>query len=459
MMILLRVALVLALAGLPGAVHAAPRASVWLTSPPFADHMVLQQGRPIPIWGRGTPGGDLSVHLNGQVKHAVVGPDGAWRVDLEPMAAGGPFRLEVVGSNTVTFEDVLVGEVWIASGQSNMAQGLVGPPKRTAYPLVRTLREHSWEADPSETAWFLGKYLSDARQVPIGIINEAVSGSQIRWWLPDDAQQDLPPEIADEIAPYMGLLFDRNIAPLVPYAIRGVFWWQGESDRTEFRAMIYREQLTALIHSWRRAFEQPLLPFIFIELPTGGGLPADFSAKINASRRPAPLPRDPPDDRHPSLLLYDAYQDTLADVPFTGMVVTKDLGNGIHPTNRAPYAERMVRWARHMVYGEPITYAGPIFESVSREGDRLRVRFRSGTATGLHPVGPYPPQGFAISEDGERWVWADADIQGTEVVLGHPELSVPAFVRYAWDSRTLWANLANDADIVAAPFEAQVPSP
>jgi sialate O-acetylesterase len=431
----------------PARAWAAP-AAVSVTSPALQDHMVVQRDMPVPIWGTGSPvGGDVVVTFNGQTKPTTVAADGTWRIDLDAMTAGGPHQLQIVGSNTIVIDDVLIGEVWLASGQSNMAAEPIQPSVRVDYPLVRTLRHHDWEEYPLETAWFLGKHLFDTLGVPIGIINLAVSGSQIRDWLPPDAAQDLSPEVLLEIASEMSRWHDAHIAPILPYAIRGIFWWQGEQDMSRTRLPIYQEQLVALIRGWRRAFEDEDMPFVFVQLPGGRGPSPD--------RTPSALPASPPRPKFKTLM-YAEYLDTLLTEPFTGMVVTKDLGNGLHPYDREPHAERMVRWARHLTYGETLMYSGPIVESATREGTRVRIRFRAGTADGLHGLPPHPAQGFALSQDGEGFEWAQVQIEGTEVVVWNDAMPTPTRVRYAWEQRSRWANLVNGEDMAASPFDLPV---
>jgi sialate O-acetylesterase len=138
------------------------------------------------------------------------------------------------------------------------------------------------------------------------------------------------------------------------------------------------------------------------------------------------------------------------------MVVTKDLGEGMHPRNRVPYAQRMVLWARHIAYGEDMTYSGPIVESATPEGTRVRIRFRAGTADGLHALPPYPPQGFALSEEGQFFDWAQAEIDGTDVVVWNDRMPAPTQVRYAWHEKSRWANLVNGEEMPAAPFDLPV---
>ena len=440
--------LLLLTATLAGIARAGTPATVEVGSVVFQDHMVLQRDRPVPIWGTGSPvGGELAVTIDGRTKLTTVGADGKWRVDLDPMPAGGPHRLLIVGANAIAIDDVLIGEVWLASGQSNMARERVRPIDRTGYPRVRILRRKGWMDNPSEMAWHLGQGLYDTQQVPIGILNLAWSGSMIREWLGEDADQDLPPEVWSEVAPRASVLYRHLIAPVVPYAIRGVFWWQGESDHNYSRVDIYKPQLSALIRSWRRAFGRDDLPFIYVELPSGRG---------PARRRPsAPLPYFQPTPRS-GTKLFDAYLSALQTEPHTGMAVTKDLGHGVHPVHRAPYAERMVLWARRMAYGEDIVHSGPIVESASPEGAGVRVRFRPGTAEGLRSIEPYPVQGFAVSADGWSFEWAEVRVDGSDVVVWNDSIPRPTWVRYAWHERSLWANLVNADDLPAAPFELEV---
>jgi len=173
---------------------AAPAAIIYVPSPIFMDHMVLQREKAVPIWGVGSPvGSQVTVGFAGQTKTVNINPDGRWRVYLDPMPAGGPYRLEVRGAKTIAFNDVLVGEVWICSGQSNMARGGAPLRARGVNPYIRTYRHNDWQDEPSEMAYYLGLYLYDALGVPIGLINRAVSGSNIRTWLPQDASLELPP--------------------------------------------------------------------------------------------------------------------------------------------------------------------------------------------------------------------------------------------------------------------------
>jgi sialate O-acetylesterase len=428
--------------------RAAAPATIAVDSPVFQDHMVLQRDRTVPVWGTGQPAGsDVTVSIAGQTKTTTVGPDGKWRVDLEPMPPGGPHRLVLGGTNTIVIDDVLVGDVWLCSGQSNMARDHVRPFEREGYPYVRTLRRNDWEENPSETAWHIGRSLYETQGVPIGIINLAWSGSMVREWLADGAEQDMSPETWAEIVTRAGFLYQQLIAPIVPYAIRGVFWWQGESDLNYTRVGIYEEQLVALIRSWRRAFERDDLPFIYVELPTGRG-PA---RRRPSSQLPFYQPRP-----HSGVKLFEAYLGALVSEPRTGMAVTKDLGHGLHPVHREPYAERMVLWARRIEYGEDIQYSGPIVESAMPEGNRVRIRFRDGTADGLHAVAPYPLQGFALSEDGQNFEWAETLLDGSDIVVWNDQMSRPTMVRYAWSERSLWANLVNGDEMPAAPFELEV---
>jgi len=447
--ILVGIALAISAAG-PAA--AAPASIVIVPSPLFADHMVIQRDKAVPVWGVGSPvGGEVTVSIANQTKTTTITPTGHWRVYLDPMPGGGPHRLEVRYAKTIAYDDVLVGEVWICSGQSNMARGTGPIRERDDNPLIRTYRHNDWHDKPSEMAFYLGRYLYEALGVPIGLINRAVPGSNIRTWLPQDVEQDLPPGLMEQLGPFVGLNHNDLIAPLEPFAVRGVFWWQGESDSLNYRAEIYGDQLDGLIKSWRRRFERPDMAFIYIMLPTGRG--------SNVERDSRPLPSrvysNPSED---DVAMFEAYLRALK-LPHTGMVITKDLASGLHPQRRDLFADRMVLWARHLAYGEDITYAGPILESVTREGTRLRIRYRPGTAEGLYPFPPYPLQGFAVSDDGVNFVWAKAEVQGDEVVVWSDIIFTITEVRYAWAYYSRWANLANGADMAASPFRVVIPPP
>ena len=407
--------------------------------------MVLQAAMPNPIWGLADAGEAVTVTFAGQTKTTRADVTGRWEVVLDPLSPSATGRsLRVVGrDNVVELNDVVVGEVWLCSGQSNM---VINPPRSTVldrYPLVRTFKSRRWDERPAGAAFWFGVQLHERLGVPVGIINRAVGGSNIRFWFGTSITGPAGDGLEDRIR-QEGRLYARKIKPLFPLALRGVCWWQGEAD--DSRPGQYEVALPALIRSWREDFGRPNLPFIFVQLPTGGGLRfGEFPSSL-PSVQPMQLigPR-----------MRDAYLKTLA-LPNTGMVITIDLPGGTHPREKELYGRRMGLVALGTVYGA-ITgnYSGPVFSHVQREGNKLRVFFRPRTAIGLQAGGGVPLQGFAISADGQTYHWANAIIDGSQVLVWHDAIPDPVSVRYAYDNFPRWANLFNADGWAAAPFSSE----
>lgn len=417
------------------------RGDVVLPSRYFSSGMIVQQGMPVPVWGLADPGENVAVSFRGQLKLTRADGSGYWLVWLDPMPVSGTgARLTISANNEVTIEDVLVGEVWLCSGQSNMVINPPSPSEMRQYPFVRSYKRNGWYERPAGAAFWFAVRLHEALGVPVGIINQAIGGSNIRFWF---GASILGPA-GDEVEPRLrqkGRLYERKIEPLLPLAIRGVCWWQGEAD--DGRPTQYEGSLRGLIKSWREDFGRPNLPFLFVQLPTGGGLKwGEFPAHL-PSQQPIQLlaPR-----------MRDAYLKALT-LANTGMVISIDLPGGTHPRQKELYGERFARLALGTVYGTFAgNYSGPVYSHFVKEGDRLRIFFRPRTAIGLQAGGGAPLQGFAISGDGERYVWANAEIQGSQVLVWHPSVPDPIAVRYAYDSTPRWANLFNGDGLAAAPF-------
>lgn len=417
------------------------RADVVLPNRQFSSGMIVQQGMPVPIWGLADPGENVAVSFRGQLKLTRADSSGYWLVWLDPMPASATgARLTISANNEVTIEDVLVGEVWLCSGQSNMVINPPSPSEMRQYPFVRSFKRNGWYERPAGAAFWFGVRLHEALGVPVGIINQAVGGSNIRFWF----GASIVGPAGDDVEPHIrlkGRLYERKIEPLLPLAMRGVCWWQGEAD--DAKPSQYEGSLQGLIKSWRADFGRPNLPFLFVQLPTGGGLKWGKLAANLPAEQPIQLlaPR-----------MRDAYLKALA-LPNTGMVVSIDLPGGTHPREKELYGERFARLALGTVYGLLSgNYSGPVYSHFTKEGDRLRIFFRPRTAIGLQAGGGASLQGFAISGDGERFVWANAEIQGSQVVVWHPSVPNPIAVRYAYDTYPRWANLFNGDGLAAAPF-------
>jgi sialate O-acetylesterase len=436
-----------------GAVTLEPAAVAGKPAVPFASGMVLQREMPVPVWGRADPGEGVSVTFAGQTKNATTAGDGTWRVVLDPLTAGGPHTMTIEGTNTIVLDDVLVGEVWICAGQSNMVVRRARPSDLDQFPQIRALAHSGrWNDRPSGMAWAFAKELHASLGVPVGVINRAAGGTPIRTWLPPEVQDDPDPEVEDVVGDWdtFGEQFAYQVGPLVGAAIRGVLYWQGEQDLKLSRQNVgsvlhYFDLLPALVRAWRSAWDRSDLPFVLVQLPTGGGLKIDDPLEALPDAPPAP---------DIAALMRRATFNGLSE-PGTSITVSVDVRGGTHPRDRALYGARLASNARANVYGESFVYSGPIYSSMSVEsGNRVRLAFKPDTADGLQAIGG-ALQGFAISGDGESFVWASAEIQGNEVVVWNDAVAAPTVVRYAWARYPEWANLFNGAGLGAAPFSTE----
>jgi sialate O-acetylesterase len=451
------------------------RAEVFLPAL-FTDSMVLQRDRDVRVWGWADPGTTVKVRFRSWTRSSEADEEGAFSVTFPPSKAGGPYTLTVAGSDGTKIElkDVLVGDVWLCSGQSNMAWPLSraedGPAEAAAarIPGLRliTVPRHPtpepqadfrgrWTpahpksaASFSAVAFFFGRELRRRVKVPIGLIHSSVGGTPAEAWTPPavlEAEESLAPllerwakQVGDGTdpktrdSPYRpGNLYQGMIHPLLGASIRGAIWYQGESNAS--RADQYRTIFPLMIHSWREAFGQGDFPFYFVQL-------ANFRAR-------APEPG-------PSLWaeLRDAQFETLRTVPHTGMAVAIDIGEegSIHPTNKQEVGARLARWALDEVYGKDIPVSGPLYEGFVVKGNEIVVSF-SHHDRGLRAGGDGPLTGFSICGEDRKFVWATARISGNEVVVGHPDIVKPVAVRYAW-AENPECNLVNGEGLPASPF-------
>ena len=467
----------------------------------FGDHMVLQRGKPVPVWGRADPGEAIVVRFAGQELRTKADEDGHWRVTLDELGVNDTGTLTVTGKNTLTFEDVLVGEVWICSGQSNM-QWPVRLSKdadreipEARFPKIRLITvkrlaagtaqadfEGLWAPctpqrakDFSAVAYFFGREVHRLVEVPVGLINTSFGGTPAEAWTSRaglEAEATLVPllsrydrqvreydpalaraqyEVAmarwrqqggkgrkrrPRLLPPPGerphscsTLFNAMVAPLVPYAVRGVIWYQGESNAG--RAYQYRTLFPALIRDWRTQWNAEL-PFYFVQL-------ANFRA------------RDPQPGDSAWAELREAQLMTLRSLPRTGMAVAIDIGDArdIHPRNKQDVGRRLAAWALKHDYGLDIVPSGPLYASMEHKGGSIQLRFDH--ARGLAARGGGALEGFAVAGEDRRFVWAEARIEGPTVVVHSPSVASPVAVRYGWANNPA-CNLVNGVDLPAAPF-------
>jgi len=451
----------------------------------FSDNMVLQQGFQTPVWGKAAPGEKVTVSIGTQRVSAVADKDGRWMVKLASLKPGGPYQMTIAGeNNTITIKNILAGEVWVASGQSNMEYGLGGvtdSAKEIAdanYPEIRVFTVKTvvsgmplddvsgkWEVCTPEVAgnfsavgYLFARDLYKSIKMPVGLIHSAVSGTLAEAWTSVDALSKSPvlqpilTRYAKDCADYQqavaegkkpapvdpstqtthpGGLFNGKIAPLIPYRIRGVVWWQGEYNSE--RCMQYKTLFPTLIHDWRVKWGQGDFPFLFVQLQNLDIQPQPNTAHYDEMR--------------------EAQLYTWNTVPLTGMAMMVDAGdaNNIHPPHKQVAAERLTRIARALVYGEKdLVYSGPIYRAMKVEGEKIRLNF-DFLGGGLVSKSGDTLGSFVIAGADQKFVPAQAKIDGNTVVVWSPEVKTPVAVRYAWaDNPT--CTLYNKADLPASPF-------
>ncbi len=460
----------------------------------FTSHMVLQRNRPVHIWGMADPQEKVTVSFRGEVKSTNADALGRWSLYLAPGSAGGPFPLTVKASNTIQLDDVLVGDVWVASGQSNMefpmtwlrnAKAEIAAANAPQIRLLRVERAYSdyplsnvkaapWAActpdsvaDFSAVAYFFARDVQQKEHVPIGLIDSSWGGTVAEAWTSMDGlsrDASLMPVFASwarmsdaavsvqllrqavdrdkaEGRPAPNLpwlpelqswapaqLYNGMIAPLTPFAIRGVIWYQGESNSALDRAPMYSRLFPAMIQDWRRHWAQGDFPFLFVQISSFTLAPQDDWATIREAQR-----------------------QTLA-LRNTAMAVTIDIGNpdNIHPKDKQDVGERLALAARAIAYGEhDLEYSGPLFQQVTQEPGVLRVWF-THAESGLTAKGG-ALEGFEVAGTDGKFVPATAKIDGATVIVGSPQVTAPKFVRYGW-ANSPKCNLYNQQNLPASPF-------
>lgn len=464
----LRTALIAWLTLTTGGLHAVVQLGL-----PFSDHLVLQAHRPVPVWGTASPGETVAVEFAGQTLATTAGADGAWRVTLAPLdyAPGHATQTLVVrGTNELRVADVLVGEVWLCSGQSNMrfTLGRQAEPRDAAAPLLfpaslagamhprlrllnvsgGTPAGQRWAACSPETAknfsavgYFFGTALQRARDVPVGLIDLGRGGASIRTFLPAaaiDARPEFKAAFTPEKRPGYANdgVFAGEVVPLAPFALRGVLWYQGESDVG--RAALYPEMLGAMIGAWRGAFAQPELPFLIVQLPAW-------------ERRRTDPPKSEPGVSWAGLR--EAQSIVARTVPHTRLMVAIDLGErlDIHPRRKAEVGERLATLARAAVYGEAITHSGPVLRKAeSCDGGRLLLTF-TGTEGGLLVQGRQLDN-FAVAGADGVFIPATAEVTGhDQITVTAPTGDVAKSIRYGWQDYFV-PTFFNGIGWPAAPF-------
>ncbi len=468
----------------------------------FSDHMIVQRQRPVHVWGIADPGEGVAVSFRGESKTTSADRLGRWNVYLAPTEAGGPFEMTVRGKNALILHDVLVGDVWLASGQSNMEF-----PMRTVdnsdaeisaakYPKIRLLlvkKTYSdyprsdvdvipWTdcnpasvADFSAVAYFFGREIHQRQKVPIGLIDATWGGTPVEAWtslpaltadaglmpvfaaraaimnqqeesllsIEDEERQVEEAKSAGTPVPKFSwhgnmnswapaALYNGMISPLTAFAIRGVIWYQGETNsRLNLVPQMYERVFPKIIQDWRNAWGEGDFPFLYVQLANFTSTNLEDWATIREAQRKALALRK------------------------TAMVVTIDIGNpeDVHPTNKQDVGARLALAGRAVAYGEAIEYSGPLFRGMSSDGSALRLWFDHDTG-GLQTKGG-GLRGFEIAGDDGLFHSAEATIEGANVVVSSAAVPGPTMVRYAWANNPD-CNLYNGARLPASPFQASL---
>lgn len=467
----------------------------------FSDHMVLQQGQPVTVWGWADSDEAVTVSFRNRTV-STVAAGGKWRVQLPRQKAGGPHALVVQGRNRVEIQDVLVGEVWICSGQSNMEwplnRSFEPQPDVDAATLpqlrlftVPKLRAQE-PVDDVKAAWqlctpasvpgfsavgfYFGRDLQAARGVPVGLIHTSWGGSPAEVWMRQEVLERNPRFKREILDPYPeqerkfqaelaawekesadlkaqgkeqtrgrpwnswrpSELYNGMIAPLIPFGVRGAIWYQGESNAG--RAHQYRSLFPNLIQNWRDDWGLPDLTFLAVQLA-----PWDRNQK----RSPEEITARPVDSDWAELR--EAQLITAQTLKSVGLAVITDVGDkdDIHPARKQPVGARLALLARSLAYGERLVASGPVFKRLKVKQSDAILSF-DHTGGGLEARGG-KLRGFAIAGEDQKFMWADARIEGKTVVVSHPLVSRPVAVRYGWADYPV-VNLFNREGLPATPF-------
>jgi sialate O-acetylesterase len=469
----------------------------------LCDHMVVERRQPVHVWGKAADGEAVSVTFRGETRAATADNLGFWSIYLPASEAGGPFEMVIKGNNSITLRDVMVGEVWVDSGQSNMEfslrQALNGEAEVAAanHPNIRFFKVQrksspvpASDADAipwqvctpqsagrySAVAYFFARALDQQLNIPIGIIDSYWGGTYVEAWMSlralsssadfmpawalwaktienydvllarrerryaawqesvakAKADRRTPPEQPWEQnlnnADMPTGLYNAMIAPLTPFPIAGVIWYQGESNASVERGPTYAAMFAAMIRDWRRAWGIGDFPFLFVQLPNYRSGPTSKWMELR-----------------------EAQLQTLA-VDNTAMAVTIDVGEAanLHPPNKQDVGHRLALAARALAYGEKLEYSGPLFRAAAPDAGGLRIWF-DHVGAGLEARDGAPLKGFQVAGADRRFQAADARVDGVTVVVSSPNVAQPLYVRYAWADAPE-CNLYNKDGLPASPF-------
>lgn len=434
----------------------------------FGDGMVLQQQSSVPIWGWSEPGSKvtLSTSWNKKSYTATVSANGGWRVQVTTPKAGGPYTIRITGSETIVLQDVLVGEVWFCSGQSNMEMPMAGFPrqaiagseniiKSSANSQIRLFRvtraaqvtpqdtlSGKWEQASaasvksfSAVGYLYGRLLQEKLKVPVGIISSAYGGTPIEAWMPAQSLQEFPsvklPSTTNppkQLKSQPTVLYNAMIHPAAGYGIKGFLWYQGEANARN--PHLYAGLMAAMVKAWRAQWHNASLPFYYVQL-------APFNRK---------------DSNQASTRVREAQLKALELIPYSGMAVTLDVGDekNIHPSDKWTVAQRLYQLALAKTYGfKEVAWSGPVYKSLKVTSDTAQLRFEH-TGGGLTDKGKGLAQ-FEIAGADKVFYPAQATITPFGVAVWSPEVKSPVAVRYAFKDWVM-GDLYNKDGLPASSF-------
>jgi sialate O-acetylesterase len=443
----------------------------------FSDNMVLQRNKQVTVWGKASPGEKITVSFKKQNKTAITDASGNWKIFLVPMeASSDPSSLTLKGNNTITLRNILIGEVWLCSGQSNMEytmrknskvvkkEGEKNSPvdelDRANNPQIRiflvtqknlldnkqgtsgwSVAKDSALRSFSAAGYFFAKELYDKLHVPIGMISAAIPGSDIEPWLPGKIkkQNDAGSISLDTSVP--GKFYPKMIQPLSPFAIKGFLWYQGETNCFQNENIEYTYKMEALINGWRKLWNGDL-PFYYVQI-------APFY--YSKSKNQYPL------DEETEPKFWEA-QSLVMKIPNTGMAVINDLSKSpddLHPEGKWEVGRRLAQWALAKDYGIKVMPSGPMYSKMKIEKGAIELKF-DYVGKGLMSKDGKALNWFTIAGDDGKFVKADAVIKGDKVIVSSPDVPHPVNVRFAW-SEAAQPNFFNKDGLPAVPFRTDNP--
>jgi len=415
----------------------------------FSNHMVLQRGVPLKVWGTADDGEKISLKFGPRTFSTTADERGAWVIELPALKADGgkSHQITIKGKNTIVLEDILIGDVWIGSGQSNMEWSLNQSERRDEFikaanhsgiRLFHIPKKQFDQPQPdvpnkwktctsanipnfSAVLYHFGKAIHADQDVPVGLINSSWGGSPIEPWTVTKSGS--------------GKMYNGMIAPIIDFRVTGTIWYQGETNVIQKNGLAYTGKMKALIEGWRRVFDNESMPFYFVQIaPWNNGRYAD-------GQLPA---------------LWEAQCATLK-MPNTGMAVTTDIVHNlgdIHPSNKHDVGDRLARWALAKHYGKKgVTYSGPLYKAMKVDGGKIHLAF-AHAGSGLKSRDGNALSEFKIAGADGKFVDATAEIVGNHVVVRADSVAAPTQVRFAWH-RAAQPNLCNREGLPASPFQTE----